>query len=145
MLVVVCYHLAYSLGSHITVTNQVMLDSCCSHLHHRTKLVIRPLKKHTMAHFRIANLTRLYHIREATVDRVEDLVSDIIRTTDVPPGGHTLLVFVDIFVDLDADHHKRKHGKDTTAIHSLMHYLLLTSALMHWVMSRHPPCPHWRT
>ena len=90
----------------------VMLDTCCSHLHHRIKLVLRPLKKHTMRHFGIANLLRLSNVRDTIIDNIGRKCKNVVRIVGPPPGGHTLLTFVDILYKLDAPHHKRKGDKD---------------------------------
>ena len=91
----------------------VLLDSCHVHLHHRTKLVLRCLKAHTMAHFRIANLSRLDAVRQDLIANTEKLASTIDRsTTPAPPNVHLLHTVADILFDFNAPHHQRKRKKD---------------------------------
>ena len=36
---------------------KLMFETCWSHAEHRVKLLLKPMRPHTMAHFRIAGLT----------------------------------------------------------------------------------------
>ena len=90
-----------------------MCETCNSHGEHRTKLEVKPLKGHTMMHFKIAGLNKLWSNRNGLCAEVERRCVQVRRRVGPRPDGppiHSLYVYVDILFDFNAEHHKRKGG-----------------------------------
>lgn len=90
-------------------------ETCTVHLHHRCKLQVLTLKRHTVRHFSLANLVRLAGVRSSMLSWLETEVPKLVmrrvvqeRPADLPGN---LLVFVDILYKLSHKHHERKNNK----------------------------------
>ena len=86
-------------------------DTCGVHLHHRAKLALKDLRKHTMRHYAIAKLFRLKGERNKMIRKLEDIVAQsVVRIIGPPPENieYNLELLIDILYDWGAHHHKRK-------------------------------------
>ena len=91
-------------------------ESCGVHLHHRAKLLVRPLQTHTMRHFSIANIYRHAHKQTHMINNLENIVTTSVKRRIGPPPKPedcqaSLSLLVDILFDKGAQHHVRKGGK----------------------------------
>lgn len=97
-------------------------EVCQVHSHHRGKLGIQPLRRHTSRHYSINNLLRLPATQRALTTAIEAFLERNVRRVVVqtPPETETLMrVAVDILYNLDGDHHKRPNGKVSVHLQAL--------------------------
>ncbi|CAK0875952.1 unnamed protein product [Prorocentrum cordatum] len=90
-------------------------DTCGIHAHHRGKLKLKAVKKHTMRHFSIASANRYRTQLERNIMGVELLVGSNVDCIMQPPPEdveYTFQLVVDVLFDLSADFHLRKGGAD---------------------------------
>jgi hypothetical protein len=88
------------------------MESCGVHLHHRTKLLVRPLKHHVSRHYSIASLFRLNNIQSQMIKNLElQVPGQVQRLLQKPPTAGeckaSLAILVDILYDSEAAYHKR--------------------------------------
>ena len=128
-----------------------LADTCHSHSTHRTKAMLKQVKRHTMAHYRVAALNRHWHVRNRTVNELERRVYN--RTDrHVGPapseGVASLRVFADILFGLDAEHYNRAGGNrsrfatDMGELCSYVNWCLVKNEWTHycWDSTRQGPC-----
>lgn len=87
----------------------ILPDICGVHTHHRGKLCLKSLRRHTSRHFSIANLSRQEPILTRMIRRVEALVSQRVqrKTGPAPDNFVPLRAVVDVLFDFGAPHHRR--------------------------------------
>lgn len=117
-------------------------DTCGIHLHHRAKLQLRELRRHTMRHFSIANLYRLASVQRSMMESLEQLVARRVRRVVAPPPDGirlSLRTVLDVLAAWDAPHHQRKgrQGRsqrleDLDFLASMVNGDLLEDVWTHW-------------
>ncbi|CAK0911167.1 unnamed protein product, partial [Prorocentrum cordatum] len=90
-------------------------DTCGIHAHHRGKLKVKGLRKHTMRHYSIASMSRYRGNLSRCIAGIETPVEDKLHR-EVGPAGpfpDTLEAVADTLYDCNAEHHTRprKDGK----------------------------------
>ena len=90
-------------------------DTCQVHSHHRGKLALWPLKRHTGIHYSIAGLSKLESMQSCIFGSIEKRVPHKVRRTRIdgppPAEGSPLFKLLDWMHDFSAEHHKRRKGE----------------------------------
>ena len=116
-------------------------DVCGDHLHHRAKMQVKDLKRHTMRAFSIANLNRLPGVREAQLERINLLVRGSNIRRHLGPAPENILdlrTVVDYLFDLDAPYHNRakseksRRHQDLTQVCNMVNWDLRGEANIHY-------------
>lgn len=120
----------------------VMMDTCGIHMHHRAKLQVLPLRRHTARHFSIAHLYRLHSVQDQMLRLLGLLVvRKVQRRIGAPPSElrGSLKTFVDIVFNPQAGFHGRADGAglshqmhDLQALCEMVNGDLCSAEWIHW-------------
>ena len=130
----------------------LMIGQCNSHIHHRAKLQLFELKIHVTKLGTAAKLSKTHNRQMKILNYVETCMGDKCNRSigEPPPPGSlkcSLHSALDIWIDIDAAHHKRKDGRDSLLLADVKEVTLFfngecSDKLTHccWNADRRRPC-----
>lgn len=131
-------------------------DTCGVHHHHRAKVQLAGLRRHTMRHYSISTLNRQHGQQARMVAGVEALIADKCKRKVGPPPECQLplKLILDVLYDLGAPHHNRKgqaksqRHSDLVLLGELVNHGLEHEEWVHWCWDEAasaPCCPDEQT